>query len=290
MLARAGRRLDRSQPFVDARLPEGSRLHVVIPPITEQWAINIRKFVGLRAESLDELVALGSCSRRRGAVPRRRGARRTVRSSSPARSGPGRRRSSTASRPRSRRRERIVTCEEVFELRIARPDVVSMQCRQANLEGEGAVTLRDLVRESLRMRPDRIVVGEVRGAESLDMLLALNSGAAGHDVGARQLGPGGAAQADDASAPGGREPRPAIRRVDGRRVRGPRRVLPAVGAGRGRSRRSSPSRRRSATATSSTTGTVFAGVGSAICAGPGSCRAGSSGSRERGIDLMAVLR
>jgi pilus assembly protein CpaF len=67
----------------------------------------------------------------------------------------------------------------VFELRIDRPDVVSMQCRQTNLEGEGAVTLRDLVRESLRMRPDRILVGEVRGAETLDMLLALNSGAAG---------------------------------------------------------------------------------------------------------------
>jgi pilus assembly protein CpaF len=76
-------------------------------------------------------------------------------------------------------RERIVTCEEVFELHVDRPDVVAMQCRQANLEGEGAVTLRDLVRESLRMRPDRIVVGEVRGAETLDMLLALNSGAAG---------------------------------------------------------------------------------------------------------------
>jgi pilus assembly protein CpaF len=76
-------------------------------------------------------------------------------------------------------RERIVTCEEVFELSVERPDVVAMQCRQPNLEGEGAVTLRDLVRESLRMRPDRIVVGEVRGPESLDMLLALNSGAAG---------------------------------------------------------------------------------------------------------------
>ncbi len=76
-------------------------------------------------------------------------------------------------------RERIVTCEEVFELRVDRPDVVAMQCRQPNLEGEGAVGLRDLVRESLRMRPDRIVIGEVRGAESLDMLLALNSGAVG---------------------------------------------------------------------------------------------------------------
>lgn len=74
---------------------------------------------------------------------------------------------------------RIVTCEEVFELQIARPDVVAMQCRQVNLEGAGAVTLRDLVRESLRMRPDRIIVGEVRGPETLDMLLALNSGAVG---------------------------------------------------------------------------------------------------------------
>lgn len=178
MLARAGRRLDRSQPFVDARLPEGSRLHVVIPPITDHWAINIRKFVGLRAESLDELVSLESCSRSAasfldaavraglsivvaGAV----GAGKTTLLNCLASTIPA--------------RERIVTCEEVFELRIARPDVVSMQCRQSNLEGEGAVTLRDLVRESLRMRPDRIIVGEVRGAETLDMLLALNSGAAG---------------------------------------------------------------------------------------------------------------
>lgn len=178
MLARAGRRLDRSQPFVDARLPDGSRLHVVIPPITDHWAVNIRKFVGLRAQSLDELVALGSCSRAgaefldaavraglsivvAGAV----GAGKTTLLNCLAASVPA--------------RERLITCEEVFELRVGRPDVVAMQCRQPNLEGEGAITLRDLVRESLRMRPDRIVVGEVRGAETLDMLLALNSGAAG---------------------------------------------------------------------------------------------------------------
>lgn len=178
MLARAGRRLDRSQPFVDARLPDGSRLHVVIPPITDQWAINIRKFVGLRAESLQELVALNSCSVSAvrflelavraglsivvaGAV----GAGKTTLLNCLASAIPA--------------RERIVTCEEVFELRIARPDVVAMQCRQPNLEGEGSVELRDLVRESLRMRPDRIIVGEVRGAECLDMLLALNSGAVG---------------------------------------------------------------------------------------------------------------
>ena len=178
MLARAGRRLDRAQPFVDARLPDGSRLHVAIPPITNHWSINIRKFVGLRAQSCDELVALGSCSApaarfleasvRAGlsiVVAGAVGAGKTTLLNCLLRSVPA--------------QERIVACEEVFELQIDRPDVVAMQCRQANLEGEGAITLRDLVRESLRMRPDRIVVGEVRGAESLDMLLALNCGAVG---------------------------------------------------------------------------------------------------------------
>ncbi|MEY3362138.1 MAG: hypothetical protein RL531_1857 [Actinomycetota bacterium] len=178
MLARAGRRLDRAQPFVDARLPDGSRLHVAAPPITDHWSVNIRKFTGLRAHTLDELVSLGSLPRAAarflaaavvsgtnvvvaGAV----GAGKTTLLSSLAACIPA--------------DARIVTCEEVFELQIARPDVVAMQCRQVNLEGAGAVTLRDLVRESLRMRPDRIIVGEVRGPETLDMLLALNSGAVG---------------------------------------------------------------------------------------------------------------
>jgi pilus assembly protein CpaF len=178
LLARAGRRLDRAQPFVDARLPGGGRLHVVIPPITDHWVVNVRKFVGLRAQTLEELVALGSCSQSAadflGAAVRAGcsivvagavGAGKTTLINCLAGSIPA--------------RERVITCEEVFELQIARPDVVAMQCRQANLEGEGLVSLRDLVRESLRMRPDRIIVGEVRGAESLDMLLALNSGAAG---------------------------------------------------------------------------------------------------------------
>jgi pilus assembly protein CpaF len=178
MLARAGRRLDRAQPFVDARLPDGSRLHVAIPPITDHWVLNVRKFVGLRARTCAELVELGSCtdaaarfldaSVRAGlsiVVAGAVGAGKTTLLNCLLGAVPS--------------RERIVTCEEVFELQVERPDVVAMQCRQTNLEGEGAVTLRDLVRESLRMRPDRIVVGEVRGAETLDMLLALNSGAAG---------------------------------------------------------------------------------------------------------------
>jgi pilus assembly protein CpaF len=178
MLARAGRRLDRAQPFVDARLPDGSRLHVAIPPITNHWSVNVRKFVGLRAHSCAELVELGSCS---PAAARFLDASVAAGLSIVVAGAVGSGKTTLlncllAAVPV---RERIVTCEEVFELRVDRPDVVAMQCRQANLEGEGAVTLRDLVRESLRMRPDRIVVGEVRGAESLDMLLALNSGSAG---------------------------------------------------------------------------------------------------------------
>ena len=178
MLARAGRRLDRAQPFVDARLPDGSRLHVAIPPITNHWSLNIRKFVGLRAQSCDELVSLGSCS-----ASAARFLEASVRAGLSivvaGAVGAGKTTLLNCLLSAVPAQDRIVTCEEVFELRIDRPDVVAMQCRQPNLEGEGAVTLRDLVRESLRMRPDRIVIGEVRGAESLDMLLALNSGAVG---------------------------------------------------------------------------------------------------------------
>lgn len=178
MLARAGRRLDRAQPFVDARLPDGSRLHVAIPPITDHWSLNIRKFVGLRVQSLDELVALGSCS-----GPAATFLEASVRAGLSivvaGAVGAGKTTLLNCLLSTVPARERIVMCEEVFELQVDRPDVVAMQCRQSNLEGEGGVALRDLVRESLRMRPDRIVIGEVRGAESLDMLLALNSGAVG---------------------------------------------------------------------------------------------------------------
>lgn len=176
MLARAGRRLDRSQPFVDAQLPDGTRLHVVIPPITHNWSVNLRKFVGLRANNLDELVTLGSMSV--GAAEFLRAAVHSGLNIVVAGAvGAGKTTLLNCLASAIPNRDRVVTCEEVFELQVGLADVVSLQCRQQNLEGQGEITLRDLVRESLRMRPDRLIVGEVRGAEALDMLLAMNSGA-----------------------------------------------------------------------------------------------------------------
>jgi len=178
MLKTTGRRVDLSTPFVDAMLPDGSRLHVVIPDITRRhWSVNIRKFV-LSASSLDELVDLGTLTPQAARfleaavtaglniiVAGGTQAGKTTLLNCLASSIPA--------------RERVITCEEVFELRIALPDVVSMQTRQANLEGTGEIQLRRLVKEALRMRPDRILVGEVRQEECLDLLIALNSGLPG---------------------------------------------------------------------------------------------------------------
>lgn len=178
MLKSSGRRVDLSTPFVDAMLPDGSRLHVVIPDITRQhWAVNIRKFV-LTAHSLDELIALGSITTQAA-----RFLEAAVASGLNIIIAGGTQAGKTtllncltAAIPA---RERVVTCEEVFELRVPLPDVVSMQTRQANLEGTGEVRLRRLVKEALRMRPQRIIVGEVRQEECLDLLIALNSGLPG---------------------------------------------------------------------------------------------------------------
>jgi pilus assembly protein CpaF len=178
MLKSSGRRVDLSTPFVDAMLPDGSRLHVVIPDITrEHWAVNIRKFV-LSAHSLDELIALGTITSQAA-----RFLEAAVASGLNIIVAGGTQAGKTtllnclaAAIPA---RERVVTCEEVFELRVPLPDVVSMQTRQANLEGTGEVRLRRLVKEALRMRPQRIIVGEVRQEECLDLLIALNSGIPG---------------------------------------------------------------------------------------------------------------
>jgi pilus assembly protein CpaF len=178
MLKSSGRRVDLSTPFVDASLPDGSRLHVVIPDITRRdWAVNIRKFI-VTANSLDELVALGTltphaarfleaavCAGLNIIVAGGTQAGKTTLLNCLGAAIPA--------------RERVVTCEEVFEIRLPLPDVVAMQTRQANLEGTGEVRLRRLIKEALRMRPERILVGEVRQEECLDLLIALNSGLPG---------------------------------------------------------------------------------------------------------------
>ncbi len=178
MLRTSGRRVDMSTPFVDATLPDGSRLHVVIPDITRRhMAVNIRKFV-LQAHSLDELVALGTLTPQvarflEGAVAA--GLNILVSGGTQA----GKTTLLNCLCAAIPARERVITAEEVFELRVPLPDVVSMQTRQANLEGAGEIPLRRLVKEALRMRPSRLVVGEVRQEECLDLLIALNSGLPG---------------------------------------------------------------------------------------------------------------
>ena len=178
MLASSGRRLDLSSPFVDAALPDGSRLHVVIPDITRrEWAVNIRKFIA-RASRLDHLVELGSLSRHAATyLELAVSAGLNVLVSGATQAGKTTLLNCLSSAIGSR--ERVVTVEEVFELKIPLRDVVALQCRQPNLEGEGEIGMRRLVKEALRMRPDRLVIGEVREAESLDMLIALNSGLPG---------------------------------------------------------------------------------------------------------------
>jgi pilus assembly protein CpaF len=178
MLKSSGRRIDLSQPFVDAMLPAGHRLHVVLEGISREFAaVNIRKFV-LKAARLNDLVQLGSMpvgaarfldaavlAGQNIVVAGGTQAGKTTMLNCLAAAIPG--------------GDRIISAEEVFELRFSHPDWVAMQTRQAGLEGTGEVTLRDLVRETLRMRPTRIIVGEVRAAECLDLLLALNAGLPG---------------------------------------------------------------------------------------------------------------
>lgn len=178
MLKTSGRRLDLSTPFVDSSLPDGSRLHVVIPDITRKhWSVNIRKFIA-RATRLNDLVKLGSLSPEAARfldAAIASGINVLVSGATQA----GKTTMLNCLTASIGMRERIVTCEEIFELKIPLRDVVNMQCRQPNLEGQGEIPLRRLVKEALRMRPDRLIIGEVREAESLDMLIALNSGLPG---------------------------------------------------------------------------------------------------------------
>ena len=179
LLDGTGRRLDLADPIVTAQLPDGSRVHITGPPVThpDRLNIQIRRFV-LRRPTLAALVGKGSLSAWAAefletAVA---GDRTIIVAGAPGAGKTTLVGALLAAVPPDRR---VVTCEEVFELSADLPDITQMQTRPAGLDGTGEITLRDLVRESLRQRPDRIVVGEVRGPEALDMLLALNAGCAG---------------------------------------------------------------------------------------------------------------
>lgn len=177
MLRASGRRLDLSTPFVDASLVGGERLHVVIPDITANWCVNIRKFVA-KATRLEDMVALGSLTPHAARfLDAAVASGLNVLVSGATQAGKTTMvRALAGSIPAS---QRIITVEEVFELHLQHRDVVAMQTRPANLEGVGEIPLRRLVKETLRMRPDRIIVGEVREAEAFDMLVALNAGIPG---------------------------------------------------------------------------------------------------------------
>jgi pilus assembly protein CpaF len=179
LLAGTGRRLDLSSPIVSAQLADGSRVHITGPPVThpDRLNIQIRKFV-VTATGLDELVDRDTLTPASAGLLRRAmhrdlsvvvagapGAGKTTLVNCLLREVPPDR--------------RVVTCEEVFEIDADLPDMTQMQTREAGLDGGAEITLRDLVREALRQRPDRIVVGEVRGPEALDMLMALNAGCSG---------------------------------------------------------------------------------------------------------------
>lgn len=175
LAAAAGRRLDESSPFVDAQLPDGTRLHAVIPPIARDCAVVSLRIPRQRSFTLDELVAAGSITAR--------GARWlqaiiTARLAFLISGGTGTGKTTILGTLLGlvAADERVLIVEDSAELRPDHPHTVCLQTRPANIEGAGAVVLADLVRQALRMRPDRVVVGEVRGAEVIDLLAALNTG------------------------------------------------------------------------------------------------------------------
>ena len=175
LTAKVGRRIDESNPMVDARLPDGSRLNVTIPPLAIDGAtVSIRRFPrspltmdglvrnGAMSEIMAEFLKAAVTGRISMLISGGTGAGKTTILNALAASVP--------------HDERIVTVEDSAELRLCHPHVVRMETRLSNTEGAGSITLRDLVRNALRMRPDRLLVGEVRGAEAIDMLQAMNTG------------------------------------------------------------------------------------------------------------------
>jgi pilus assembly protein CpaF len=175
IVAPIGRRVDESSPLVDARLPDGSRVNVIVPPLALRGpTLTIRKF-SREPFSLERLVALGTMSESMAAFL---AAAVRQRISLIVSGGTGSGKTSTLNAlglciPPE---ERLITIEDAAELRLRHPHIVSLEARPPNLEGQGEIPIRTLVRNALRMRPDRIIVGEVRGGEAFDMLQAMNTG------------------------------------------------------------------------------------------------------------------
>jgi pilus assembly protein CpaF len=175
ILAPLGRRVDELSPMVDARLADGSRVNVVIPPLAlDGPLVSIRRFAANRPGP-EQLVALGTLSEaQREQLREAVAARRSILVSGGTGSGKTTLLNALSSFVAAG--ERVVTIEDAAELRLQQPHVVRLESRPAGVEGRGEVTIRDLLRNALRMRPDRIVIGEVRGPEALDLLTALNTG------------------------------------------------------------------------------------------------------------------
>ena len=175
ILAPVGRRVDELSPMADARLADGSRVNVVIPPLAVDGpALSVRRFTATRPDP-DELVASGTLTEElRALLADAVAARRSILVSGGT--GSGKTTLLNALSAWIGPDERVVTIEDAAELRLRQAHVVRLESRPASVEGRGEVTIRDLLRNALRMRPDRIVIGEVRGAEALDLLTALNTG------------------------------------------------------------------------------------------------------------------
>ncbi|HEU5104325.1 MAG TPA: CpaF family protein [Solirubrobacterales bacterium] len=175
ILAPLGRRVDELSPMVDARLADGSRVNVVIPPLAiDGPTLSIRRFGASRPDP-DQLVELGTLSPdQRQQLEAAVASRRSVLVSGGT--GSGKTTLLNALSSFIAPEERVVTIEDAAELRLQQPHVVRLESRPSGVEGRGEVTIRDLLRNALRMRPDRIVIGEVRGVEALDLLTALNTG------------------------------------------------------------------------------------------------------------------
>ncbi|NVD97147.1 CpaF family protein [Massilia sp. BJB1822] len=175
IVSRVGRRIDESSPMVDARLPDGSRVNAIIPPLAIDGPVmSIRRF-SADPLGLEELISFKSMTEGMATVLRALG-RAKVNIVISGGTGSGKTTMLNAISAHISETERVVTIEDAAELQLQQPHVVRLETRPANIEGKGEVSQRALVRNALRMRPDRIILGEVRGGEALDMLQAMNTG------------------------------------------------------------------------------------------------------------------